>query len=87
MSLISLDEAARRTGLSVWTWRKWISRRAVPSIRLGRRRLVDEADVERLVACGRVEADARFALDAWTGGTCRPPRYSPVAAPGRRRAR
>ncbi len=62
MALISLEEAARRTGTSVWTWRKWTVAKRIPSIKLGRRRLVDEKDLDQIVLHARVEADTRTCL-------------------------
>ena len=62
MALISLDEAARRTGTSVWTWRKWAIAKRIPSVKLGRRRLVDESDLAEIVTHARTEADVRVCL-------------------------
>ena len=62
MKLISLEQAATMLGLSIWTVRKWALGHRIPSVRLGRRRLIDADDVVRLVEAGRVPVDCRVAL-------------------------
>lgn len=62
MGLISFLEAAKRTGTSIWTWRKWSSQHKISTVRIGRRRLVDEAVVAGMIRAGTVEADDRISL-------------------------
>jgi len=47
--LVSLTEFAKRTGLSVHTARRWASMGRIPVVKLGRRRMVDVLDIERLI--------------------------------------
>ena len=51
--LAGLAEAAEALGLSTWTLRKWARDGRLPTIRLGRRRLVEVAVIERLVRDAR----------------------------------
>jgi excisionase family DNA binding protein len=48
--LLSVQEAARYLSLSVHTLRTWVSERRVPYIKLGRRVLFRQADLDRLAA-------------------------------------
>lgn len=52
---IGLREAAEMTGLSHWTLRKYIRKRRLQPIRIGRRVLLEPAELERLIAQGRTE--------------------------------
>ncbi len=54
--LISVVVAADYIGVSPYTVRAWIRQRRVAHVRLGRRVLLDRADLERLIQAGRVEA-------------------------------
>jgi len=54
--LLSLEQCERETDVSRYTWRAWIRAGKVPHVRLGRRLLVDEADLRRFIASSRVEA-------------------------------
>jgi len=58
--LITLDEAAALTGLSVWTWRKYVSMRAITSYKVGGRRLLARADVSHLCKQRRFPADPKI---------------------------
>jgi excisionase family DNA binding protein len=60
MALISLQAAAARTSTSVWTWRRWASDRRIQTIKLGRRRLVDEAVLDQLIQSGTLAADPTY---------------------------
>jgi excisionase family DNA binding protein len=53
--LLSLPEGARRLGVSRHTVRAWIRQRRLPFVRLGRRVLLDPADVERFINVNRVK--------------------------------
>jgi excisionase family DNA binding protein len=55
--LLGLKDAAASLGLSHWTLRDWIRRGKLHAVRLGRRVLVEPAELERLVAAGRNGAD------------------------------
>ena len=48
-NLISVQEAARRLGMSYWTISRWTQEGRVPSVRLGRRRLIVESDLQTLI--------------------------------------
>ncbi len=48
--LRSIEEAARLLGISPWTVRAYIKTGKLKPVRLGRRVLVEEAELERFVA-------------------------------------
>ena len=50
---IGLPEAAASLGLSVWTIRSWIRQGKIAAIRLGRRVMVEPAELRKLVKAGR----------------------------------
>ena len=50
---IGLKDAASSIGLSVWTLRGWIRSGKLRCVRLGRRVMVEPAELKRLVAEGR----------------------------------
>jgi excisionase family DNA binding protein len=50
---LSVEEVAQRTGVSKFTVRGWIQDRKLESFKVGRRVIVDEAAVSRLLAAGR----------------------------------
>ena len=54
---IGLREAAASLGLSHWALRQWIRQGKLRAVRLGRRVLVEPAELKRLVAAGRIGAD------------------------------
>lgn len=60
--LLGLDEAAEKLGVSMWTLRRWVWARKIPSVRLGRRVLLRHADLEALIVAGLRDADARVCL-------------------------
>lgn len=51
--LLTLDEAADRLRVSRWGIRRLINERELPTVQLGRRRLVTEADLDDLIASRR----------------------------------
>jgi excisionase family DNA binding protein len=53
---IGLKEAAASIGLSHWTLRQWIRQGKIAAVRIGRRILVEPAELERLIEEGRKEA-------------------------------
>ena len=50
---LGLKEAADAVGLSHWTLRQYIRKGKVQAIRLGRRVLIEPAELQRLVERGR----------------------------------
>lgn len=52
MSLKSIREAANTWGVSVYTVRRLAAAGLVRTVRVGRRRLVSEGEIERIVAMG-----------------------------------
>jgi len=59
---LSLTEAAKRLGVSVHLIRRWIARREIPFIKLGRRLLFATKDIEAFEATHRVEAHTKSRL-------------------------
>jgi len=51
--LVDVKEAARLVSLSPWTIRKYISQGKLKIIRIGRRVLIEPAELERLIERGR----------------------------------
>jgi excisionase family DNA binding protein len=56
---LSIAEAAERLGVSPFTLRSWLRQRRLPYHRLGRRIVLDPADVETFLQGCRVEARDR----------------------------
>jgi len=54
--LLSIQQAAERLGLRPVTVRLWAARRKLAIVRLGRRRLIPQSEVERLIAENLVPA-------------------------------
>ena len=52
-ALKSVEEAAGLLGISPWTIRGYIQDRKLRPVRLGRRVLIEEADLEKLIASGK----------------------------------
>jgi len=50
--LLSLEVAAERLGVSVWTIRAWARDNRINTVKLGSRRLISESEVDRLVRNG-----------------------------------
>jgi excisionase family DNA binding protein len=59
-NLLSVDEAAARLGVSKYTLRGWLFQRRLPHVKLGRRVLVDPADIERFIQDNRIEVAPFF---------------------------
>ena len=51
--VLGLKEAAEAVGLSHWTLRQYIRLGKLAAVRIGRRVLVEPAELERLVEAGR----------------------------------
>jgi excisionase family DNA binding protein len=56
MALLTVVDLEKDSNISRHTWRRWLKERRLPSILLGRRRRVDEADYRRFVKRGRIGA-------------------------------
>ena len=56
---ISLTEAAQLSGMSLSWWRKKVFRGEVPYYKIGRRVLVDTADLEQIFRQNRIEPSNR----------------------------
>ncbi len=54
---IGVKDAAARLGLTHWTLRKYIAQGKLRAVRIGRRVLIEPAELERLVALGRFEVE------------------------------
>lgn len=57
--LLTIDQAADFLGLSAWTLRYWVKAGKLPSVKLGRRVLIEKAELSRLVSENRREVVAR----------------------------
>jgi excisionase family DNA binding protein len=57
--LLSLREAAGRLKVSVHTIRAWGYQRRLPIVKLGRRTLFREEDIEKFINKGLIEAKER----------------------------
>ena len=47
--LLSTNQTARRLGISFWTLGRWARMGLIPSVKLGRRRLFESADIEEFI--------------------------------------
>jgi excisionase family DNA binding protein len=54
-NLLSVNDAARRLGISRHTLNGWVSKRKVPFVKLGRRTLFNPIDLERIVRANTFE--------------------------------
>jgi excisionase family DNA binding protein len=50
--LAGLHSVADRLSVSVWTVRKWVQLGKIASVKLGKRRLIAESEVDRIIARG-----------------------------------
>lgn len=57
--LLTIDQTAEFTGLSAWTIRYFVKSGKLPSVKLGRRILIERSELNRLVSENRREAAAR----------------------------
>lgn len=60
--MLSVGEAAQRLGISKFTVRAWLRQRRLPFFQVGRRQVLDAADIERFLASNRVEAQESRAM-------------------------
>jgi excisionase family DNA binding protein len=56
--LQSIEEAARKLCLSPWTVRAYVRQGKIRPVRIGRRVLLEESELQRIVENGRMEATA-----------------------------
>ena len=54
--LISVEDAAKYLGVQKSTIYSWAWRRKIPSVKMGRRRLFDQEDLDRMIEVGKREA-------------------------------
>ena len=54
--LLSIEESADRLGLRPVTVRMWASRRKIARVKLGRRVLIPESEIERVIAAALIPA-------------------------------
>jgi excisionase family DNA binding protein len=52
-ALVPINKAAELLGISPWTVRKWLHGKKLRSVRLGRRVLLEESELRRVVEEGR----------------------------------
>jgi excisionase family DNA binding protein len=55
-NLVSISEVAARLGLKPVTIRQWASARKLARVKLGRRVLIPEAEIERLIESSTIPA-------------------------------
>ena len=53
----SLEQAAELLTLSVWTLRKWITKKRIVSCKLGSRRVIPASEITRILQESRVERE------------------------------
>jgi len=51
--LISVEDAARYLGVQKNTIYSWARRRKIPSVKMGRRLLFDQEDLDRMIEAGK----------------------------------
>jgi len=51
--LISVDDVARYLGVQKSTIYSWVWRRKIPSVKMGRRLLFDQEDLDRMIEAGK----------------------------------
>jgi len=51
--LISVEDAARYLGVQKSTIYSWAARKKVPSVKIGRRLLFDQEDLDRMIEAGK----------------------------------
>jgi len=54
--LISVEETAKYLGVQKSTIHSWAWRRKIPSVKIGRRLLFDQEDLDRMIEAGKREA-------------------------------
>ena len=56
-ALLTVEDAAKVLGISPWTVRRYISVNRIRPIRIGRRTLLEERELRRLIEEGRDDRD------------------------------
>ncbi len=51
--LVSVEDAAKYLGVQKSTIYSWASRRKIPSVKMGRRLLFDQEDLDRMIEVGK----------------------------------
>ena len=62
--LVSIEQAADLLGVSPWTIRKWVGTNRIRVVRLGRRVLLEQPELRRIIEAGRDGAYAEAATGA-----------------------
>lgn len=57
-ALLPVDKAAELLGISPWTVRKWLHVKKLRSVRIGRRVLLEQSELRRIVEAGRSDPTA-----------------------------
>ncbi len=57
-SLLSIERAAQVLGISPWTVRRYIATNKIRPVRIGRRVLLEQQEIQRIVENGRVGVTA-----------------------------
>lgn len=57
-ALLSIERAAQVLGISPWTVRRYIATKKIRSVRIGRRVLLEQQELERIVDEGRAGGNA-----------------------------
>jgi len=55
-ALMSIERAAQVLGISPWTVRRYIATKKIRPIKIGRRVLLEEQELQRIVEAGRARA-------------------------------
>jgi excisionase family DNA binding protein len=59
LGLLTIDQTAEFVGLSAWTVRYWIRAGRLPSVKIGRRVLIERTELNRLVFENRRQGTGR----------------------------
>jgi excisionase family DNA binding protein len=57
-ALLSIERAAQVLGISPWTVRRYVATKKIRSVRIGRRVLLEQQELQRVVDEGRAVSDA-----------------------------
>ena len=52
-ALVPIDKAAELLGISPWTVRRYLQDNKLRGVRIGRRRLIEESELRRIIERGR----------------------------------
>ena len=56
-ALLSIERAAEVLGVSTWTLRRYVSQKKIRPVRIGRRVLLEQQELQRIIDAGRDGAD------------------------------